>query len=76
MGGNAKRFGPGEGSWPGKMGGEAAGDDDVEGHAMARINIKASGDEEDTEGHAMSRINVKASDDEDEDLAVHASRLA
>lgn len=29
-----KKYGPGEASWPGKLGGEAAGEDDVEGHGM------------------------------------------
>ena len=51
--------------------GKVSGDDDVEGHAHTRANVKAvkrvitkarkRETDDDTEGHARKRANVKAS---------------
>ncbi len=51
-----------------RLGGEAAADDDVEGH---RFSVRATDDEQDTEGHGIRAPKA----DDDEDVEGHASRL-
>jgi hypothetical protein len=80
------KMGPGD-SRSVRLGGEASGDDEVEGHSMRapkvdeggedteghRFNVRAEGDEDDTEGHRFTA--PKADGDDDEDVEGHASRL-
>jgi hypothetical protein len=70
------KMGPGD-SRSVRLGGEASGDDEVEGHSMRapkvdeggedteghRFNVRADGDDDDTEGH---RFNVRADGDDDD----------
>ena len=79
------KMGPGD-SRSVRLGGEASGDDEVEGHSMRapkvdeggedteghRFNVRADGDD-DTEGHRLTA--PKADGDDDEDVEGHASRL-
>ena len=60
-------MGPGERSSV-RLGGEAAGDDDVEGHGF---KLRADEGEQDTEGH----IRAPRAGEEEEDVEGHASRL-
>jgi hypothetical protein len=65
-----QRPGPGESVYR-KLGGEAAGEDDVEGHGFT---MRASDDEQDTEGHSMK--NIRANDDEqdvEDEAPTHAA---
>ncbi len=80
------KMGPGD-SRSVRLGGEASGDDEVEGHSMRapkadeggedteghRFNVRADGDDDDTEGHRFTA--PKADGDDDEDVEGHASRL-
>ncbi|MDQ3553531.1 MAG: hypothetical protein M3395_03860 [Chloroflexota bacterium] len=75
------KMGPGE-SASVRRGGEAIGDDEVEGHSMRapkadeggedteghRFSVRAEGDEEDTEGH---RFTAPKADEGDEDTEGH-----
>ena len=64
------KMGPGD-SRSVRLGGEASGDDEVEGHSMRAPKADEGG--EDTEGHRFTA--PKADGDDDEDVEGHASRL-
>lgn len=67
-----KKFGPGESSWPGKLGGEAVDDDDVEGHGLG-MGLPALDDPDiDGEDGAVRRLPV---DEAEDDIEGHGLRV-
>jgi hypothetical protein len=73
------KMGPGD-SRSVRLGGEASGDDEVEGHSMRapkvdeggedteghRFNVRADGDDDDTEGHRFTAPKADGDDDDTE----------
>ncbi len=71
-----KRFGPGESSWPGKLGGEAADDDDVEGHMLGIPRPDADAQETPVaEGPATGSATVPGTAGSDDDTTGHGLRV-
>lgn len=72
-----KRFGPGESSWPGKLGGEAADDDDVAGHMLGIPQPDADATESSIGQGATSQTSAEAPDSGDsvDDTEGHGLRV-